>query len=182
MKKAGKIILLLLTMFVLLAAGAYASAEPSAEMTNAADQADTMEVTIRLNGDAYQTVKVEAAEEAGAYTFRTSDFFEALGLHLSYDEETAIATVTADPGSLMSVLLSEMAAEDPEPTSADNASIAEADRTPTTRKLGVVTLTHDGTPSAADRRMEKIHDIKYDLKERANLDRALLSLPSKDQK
>lgn len=99
MKQAGRILLLFVALCALLAVGAFASAEPE-ETVPAAEE--RIPITIQVNGEDYQTVGVPAAAEGNVYTFQLAELLDALGLRLAYDKDTAVFTVSAVPGGLVS--------------------------------------------------------------------------------
>lgn len=127
MKKLGKIALLALMLCLVLGIGAFASGEPSAEPSaepaasgepivgseiRDALSANRFDVSFLVNGEACETAAVEYTAEENVYTFRLSELLDALGIEISYDEQTRVFTVVPTEGGLMQTL-SRMAADMP---------------------------------------------------------------------
>lgn len=74
----------------------------------AAGEADSFDVTIVVNGDEYADVKIGASVDENVYTFQVNELLDALGLEITYDEDTDVAVISARPESLAEVLLSEI--------------------------------------------------------------------------
>lgn len=94
-----------------------ASGEPSGEPVTETDNAasgepvaetaveSSFDVTIRVNGTDYAVAPVTAAVEGNTYTFQIGELLAAFGLELSYDEETDVASITADVTSILGMLM-----------------------------------------------------------------------------
>lgn len=126
LKKLNKILFLILLMVLTLSVSAFASGEPSGEPSAepaaasgepsaepAAEEVElsSFDVTINVNGDEYVTVAIGASVEGNTYTFQIAELLEALGINLVYDEQTDVATMTAEPNSLMAVFMMQLEAE-----------------------------------------------------------------------
>lgn len=125
LKKLNKVLLFALLIAAALTVSAFASGEPSGEPLAAASAEPSgepsaepakaelpgFEVTLKVNGDEYATVTVGASVEGNIYTFQITELLEALGMNLTYDEETDVATMTAEPDSLMAVFMAQLEAE-----------------------------------------------------------------------
>lgn len=68
-----------------------ASGEPAAEEY----VSFSFDVNIMVNGVEVKTAAVEVEAEGGVYRFRIAELLDTLGISLSYDEESGIATITA---------------------------------------------------------------------------------------
>lgn len=97
MKKLAAILFSVLIFTVLFAVSAAA-----------AEEADSFDVTIVVNGDEYADVKIGASVDANVYTFQVNELLDALGLEITYDEASDVAVISARPESLAEVLLSEI--------------------------------------------------------------------------
>ena len=90
-----------------------ASGEPSAEpMTEEAAAESSFDVTIRVNGSDYAVAPVSASVNGNTYTFQIGELLAAFGLELTYDEETDVASLTADITSLLGALMVQEVAEE----------------------------------------------------------------------
>ncbi len=121
MRKAGKLFLLLLALCALLIVSAFASGEPSAEPSGEMEasasaepsgepsgEPSSFEITILLNGEEYDAVSIGITVEENVYTFDVSELFSAFGIVMSYDEDSDVAEISAEEGSLMAVMLTQM--------------------------------------------------------------------------
>ena len=126
LKRLNTILFLILLMALALSVSAFASGEPSGEpsaepieeasgepSTEPAEEAELpgFDVTIKVNGDEYTTVTIGASVEGNTYTFQIAALLEALGANLVYDEQTDVATITAEPNSLMCVFMAQLEAD-----------------------------------------------------------------------
>ena len=126
LKRLNTILFLILLMALALSVSAFASGEPSGEPSaepieeasgepsaEPAEEAELpgFDVTIKVNGDEYTTVTIGASVEGNVYTFQIAQLLEVLGANLVYDEQTDVATLTAEPNSLMSVFLAQLEAD-----------------------------------------------------------------------
>ena len=102
MNKILKLLSLLLAACMLLAATAFAAE---------GDAADSFDVSIVVNGNEYANVAIGTSVEDNVYTFEITDFLNTVGLELHYDEASCVAVLSAVPGSISAVLLSEAADE-----------------------------------------------------------------------
>lgn len=118
MKKFGKIALLALMLCLFSGISAFASGEPSAGPVSEPIvgseirdrlSVDRFDVSFLVDGEECETADVEYTVEQNVYTFRLSELMEALGIEISYDEETRVVTVIPTDGGLVQ-LLSEKAA------------------------------------------------------------------------
>jgi len=96
-KKLGKILLFALIFGVFGMVSAFC-----------AEDVQTFSVNIVVNGDEYAEAEIGASVDGNVYTFQVNELLEALGLNLTYDEETDIATLSAEPDTLAAVLFSEL--------------------------------------------------------------------------
>lgn len=129
MKKFGKIALLALMLCLVLGISAFASSEPSGEPSGefSAESSgepsaepvsepivgseireklsvNRFDVSFLVNGEECETADVEYTVEENVYTFRLSELMDALGIEISYDEETRVVTITPTEGGLMQLL------------------------------------------------------------------------------
>lgn len=126
MKKFGKIALLALMLCLILGISAFASSEPSGEPSGEPSaepvsepivgseirdklSVNRFDVSFLVNGEECETADVEYTVEENVYTFRLSELMDALGIEISYDEESRVVTIIPTDGGLMQ-LLSEKAA------------------------------------------------------------------------
>ena len=100
-KKLGKILLFALIFGVFCMASAFC-----------AEDVQTFSVNIVVNGDEYAEAEIGASVDGNVYTFQVNELLEALGLNLTYDEETDVATISAEPDTLAAVLFSELEPSD----------------------------------------------------------------------
>lgn len=123
MRKAGKLFLLLFALCVLLTVSAFASGEPSAEPSGepapvpaeeqAAPELTEFDVTFLVNGEEYRSASVGIAVDGNEYTFQISGLLQLLGVELTYDEETDVASLAPVEGGFMAALLAQAAKGEP---------------------------------------------------------------------
>ena len=82
-----------------------ASEEPAVEESAAVTS--SFDVTIRVNGSDYAVAPVTASVAGNTYTFQIGELLAAFGMSLTYDEETDVASVTADITSLLGAIMLE---------------------------------------------------------------------------
>lgn len=100
-RKFGKILLISFVICLFFAVSAFA-AEDTAEA------AATFDVNIVVNGDEYVTVPVGASVEGNVYTFEIGELLDAIGLKLTYSEESGVAVLAAEHDTLAAVLFCEL--------------------------------------------------------------------------
>lgn len=101
MKRFGRILLISLIFSIFCAVSAFA-----------AENADTFDVRLIVNGDEYAEAEIGAAVEGNVYTFKVDELLNVLGLDMVYDEQTDIMTLSARENTLAEVLFSELTASD----------------------------------------------------------------------
>lgn len=148
MKKVWNIFFMILLMSLLLSVSAFASGEPSGEPSAepsgepsgglAEGPMDAgFDVTIRVNGEEYKKVEVGVSVDENVYSFAIGDLLDALGVTLTYDEDTDTASITADVGSVLEDVIAKAAAveeekvekPDPDPDPDELAETAVVDET-----------------------------------------------------
>ncbi len=116
MKKLSKSFLMVFVFCLLLCVSALAasgepsgepSAEPAAEVLSGG-----FEVSINVNGEEVKTAYVGMENDGDVYTFQIGELLDVLGVTLSYDEQTGIATITAAEDSPVAELLNVQTAAD----------------------------------------------------------------------
>ena len=120
------------------AIGTIAAAEKN--VSPAAENAG-FDMTIRVNGNEFETVHIGVEKNGNTFVFQLGDFLDALGITLSYDEETGIATVTANDAGMLAALLglqgdtAEDASEQAEePVAAEEPALVKDEEIPTDGK------------------------------------------------
>ncbi len=107
-------------------------AVPSFASGNAPEDPSVFDVNIIVNGSEYATAPVSASVDVNVYTFDIEELLDAFGFELDYDEETNTASLSAQDGTIASVLFYEMqgtkAAESE--TAAEAAPAGTADEEP----------------------------------------------------
>ena len=119
MKKLSKIFMLAFMFCLVLSIGVLAasgepSGEPSAEPVSAVEEAAEstgFEVSICVNGEEVKTATIGVESDGNTYKFQIAELLDVLGIRVSYDEETGIATVTAAGDSAFAAILGEAEAE-----------------------------------------------------------------------
>ena len=96
-KKLGRILLFALIFSVFCVVSAFC-----------AEDAQSFSVNILVNGDEYAEVQIGASVDENVYTFQVNELLDALGLELTYNEETRVAAISAVPDTLGAVLFSEL--------------------------------------------------------------------------
>lgn len=99
-----------------------ASGEASAEET--APVQTSFDVTVRINGTDYAVVPVTALVDGNTYMFQIGELLAAFDLELSYNEETDVASITADVTSFFGVLIAGASSAETEAT-IDEAAASE---------------------------------------------------------
>ena len=99
-----------------------ASGEPVTEETAVESSFD---VTIRVNGSDYAVAPVSASVNGNTYTFQIGELLAAFGVELTYDEETNVASLSADVTSLLSALIAQQTAVSEQPASSEPAASEE---------------------------------------------------------
>lgn len=108
MKKTMKIFVFALVFCLALCVGALAaSGEPSAEPAVEEAVSSGFEVNICVNGAEVKTATIGVESEGNTYKFQIGELLDVLGIRVSYDEETGIATVTAAEDSAFAAILGE---------------------------------------------------------------------------
>ena len=96
-KKIGIILLITLLFGVLFAVSAFAS-----------EDVGTFTVTVIVNGCEYCNAEIGASVDENVYTFRIGELLDALGLEMTYDDESDTITLSAREDTLADVLFSEL--------------------------------------------------------------------------
>jgi len=130
MKKLSKIFMLAFMFCLVLSIGVMAasgepSGEPSAEPAPAAEEAAEstgFEVSICVNGEEVKTATIGVESDGNTYKFQIAELLDVLGICVTYDEETGIATVTAAGDSAFAAILGDVEEE--------TAPVAEASGEP----------------------------------------------------
>lgn len=126
-----------------------ASGEPSGEPAAESAVESSFDVTIRVNGTDYAVAPVTAAVEGNTYTFQIGELLAAFGLELSYDEETDVASITADVTSILGMLMlqemgmDETAEEAPE----TDIPVAEEETPAVEEQLSVEDAAEEAAPA-----------------------------------
>lgn len=116
MKKLSKIFMLAFMFCLVLSVGVLAasgepsgepSAEPAAAVEETAAVSTGFEVSICVNGEEVKTATIGVESEGNTYKFQIAELLDVLGVSVSYDEETGIATVTAAEDSAFAAILGE---------------------------------------------------------------------------
>ena len=150
MRKLGRILLLALILVMCMTVCAYADAEasgePSAEPASAsgemsssasgepseeiADVPDGIDVTVMVNGAEFTTVEVGVSREGNVYSFEIAGLLDALGLELTYDEESDVATLSAVSDDLYTALTDDTAVSSTDTASGEPSSEPAASAEP----------------------------------------------------
>lgn len=145
MRRLGNLLLATLAISLFFAVSAFA-AEDTAETRASFD------VDIVVNGDEYATVAVGASVDGNVYTFEIGELLDALGLELTYSEESDTAVFAARDDSLAAALFCELhpsAEPSAEPSGEPSAEpSAEPSGEPSSEPSGEPSSEPSGEPSA----------------------------------